>query len=449
MNTSDSSAQPFLSSGSTPAHEPIRIGVPQWRSQLYEELHARPFPVVATPLRVSHMALLRDRHSAQGDAEYQHILDLCRRYSANPPSPTASCYFNDFGEFELRWERHTEFSTYTFLRKGNHAQPFEQHALSILPRDWLDGMPGEVVCALHCVLEAQPEGEAELEAMHHHFEGQRLIASRVQDGQATVWTAFRLHSDGFGRFMIRHRDLTPCDAGRLLQNLLEIETYRLMAQLALPQAREHMQSLDVLDAQLSAATEQIVEVMDKDGERELLTSLSQISAQVERVRSQSNYRLAASRAYYALVMRRLQELQETPYAGLQTLVSFMDRRLTPGMRTCEAISERLDRISERIDRCTDLIRTQVNITLEEQNQTLLQSMNRRSQLQLRLQQVVESISVVAISYYTVELLKMFFSSARVLGIHINKDLLTVISIPAIVVLVLVFSRLLRHRLSKH
>jgi uncharacterized membrane-anchored protein len=43
----------------------------------------------------------------------------------------------------------------------------------------------------------------------------------------------------------------------------------------------------------------------------------------------------------------------------------------------------------------------VDLTLEAQNQDLLQSMNQRSQMQLQLQQAVEGLSVVAISYYLV------------------------------------------------
>lgn len=432
-----------------PQEAPIRIAVPEWRSQLYEELHARPFPVVQTPLRVSHIAVLRERGSSNtARTEYEHIADLCRRYSANPPSPDASCYFNDFGEFELRWERHTEFSSYTFLRKGSHTLPFEQHALSLLPRDWLDSLPGAIVAALHCVLEQRPQPEPNTAAMHSYFEGQRLIASHVTHGRATLWTAFRLHGDGFGRLVIHHDDINACDAGRLLQRLLEIETYRLMAQLALPKARGNMQTLDELDHQLSKATSKIGEATDKDAERALLNELSSISAQVEQVRSESTYRLAASRAYYALVMKRLEELNEQPLSGLQTIAAFMNRRLTPGMRTCEAIGERLERISQRIDRATDLIRTQVNITLEEQNQALLQSMDKRSKLQLRLQHVVENLSIVAISYYTVELIKMFFSGTSVLGWKIDEDYLVLFSIPAVVVLVIIFSRVLRKSIRK-
>ncbi len=45
----------------------------------------------------------------------------------------------------------------------------------------------------------------------------------------------------------------------------------------------------------------------------------------------------------------------------------------------------------------------MSVTREEQNQKILGSMDRRANLQLRLQQTVEGLSVAAITYYIVGL----------------------------------------------
>jgi uncharacterized membrane-anchored protein len=50
-----------------------------------------------------------------------------------------------------------------------------------------------------------------------------------------------------------------------------------------------------------------------------------------------------------------------------------------------------------------LLRTRVDVERSAQNQSLLESMDRRADLQLRLQRTVEGLSVVAISYYAVSL----------------------------------------------
>jgi uncharacterized membrane-anchored protein len=54
-------------------------------------------------------------------------------------------------------------------------------------------------------------------------------------------------------------------------------------------------------------------------------------------------------------------------------------------------------------RVANLLRTRVDVERSAQNQRLLESMDKRSDLQLRLQRTVEGLSVVAISYYAVSL----------------------------------------------
>ena len=50
---------------------------------------------------------------------------------------------------------------------------------------------------------------------------------------------------------------------------------------------------------------------------------------------------------------------------------------------------------------SSLIRTRIETTLSQQSTDLLRSMNQRTQMQLRLQQTVEGLSVLAISYYAI------------------------------------------------
>ena len=45
-----------------------------------------------------------------------------------------------------------------------------------------------------------------------------------------------------------------------------------------------------------------------------------------------------------------------------------------------------------------MLRTRVDITIEEQNRDLLESVDRRARLQLLLSETVEGLSVVVISY---------------------------------------------------
>lgn len=220
-----------------------------------------------------------------------------------------------------------------------------------------------------------------------------------------------------------------------MRRLLEPETYRMMVLLAFPMARSIAPSIAEMDQQLAVINEQINAIRGLDDERRLLGQLSTLAARIEHLRSDTNFRFSAARAYYELVLSRLEELREQEEPGMQTFNEFLPRRLTPAYRTCEAVAGQLDNLSRRIDRASDLLRTRVELTLEAQNQGLLQSMNQRGQLQLQLQQAVEGLSGVAISYYLVGLVKYTAGSLEDMGWLQHPALVVGLSVPICILLV--------------
>ena len=154
------------------------------------------------------------------------------------------------------------------------------------------------------------------------------------------------------------------------------------------------------------------------------------------------FRFGAAGAYRALVAQRLAALREARLSGRQLFGEFMSRRFDPAMRTCESVERRLDELSRRASRAANLLRTRVDVALEEQNQKLLESMDRRAALQLRLQETVEGLSVVAISYYAVNLAAYALAPlAERAGID-KSTVLAVVVVP-IMGLVWIFVRRLR------
>ncbi len=383
------------------------------RDDLFNELHTRPFPVVPTPGRVSQIALLHE--GVARAEEQQHIASLCKRYSINPPSAGAACYYQDFGGFEFRWERHTEFSTYTFIHQVESPEPFLRTALALLPDEWLASLPGRIISGVHLEIESHTDGALSVNQLRHCFEGHRILSSYVRDRKAQLWTAYRIHSDGMGRIFINNMALNPCQTGRLVRRMLELETYRMMALLALPLAKQLGPEVNAMDQLLAAIIQQITQIKTLEDERRLLSELTRLAACLEQRISDTNYRFAATKAYYELAMTRLDEMREQEVEGLQTLHEFLSRRLTPAWRTCETVREDLEELSSRIDRASELLRTRVDLAIEAQNQALLQSMDRRSKLQLHMQQTVEGLSVAVISYYLVGLVKHLADSAKSLG----------------------------------
>ena len=403
------------------------------RNALFNELHSRPFPVLEQGTRVSQLAMLH-QGSAIGE-EVSHLAALCRHLGLAAPADSQACQHLAFGNLELRWERHNEFSTYTVIRQPDPAAPFHATALSLLPPNWVATLPGRVISGLHVEIHALPSRVPDANAVRAHFDGHRLISSWVIERKARLWTAYRLHADGMGRILVQNGSLNSCQLGRLVRRLLELETYRMMLLLAFPMARQIAPDLAGMDAQLASITGEINAIRGLGDERRLLAALSTLAARIEHIRSETNFRFSAARAYYELVQNRLSGLREQEEPGLQTFGEFLPRRLTPAFRTCEAVAGQLDDLARRIDRASELLRTRIDLTLEAQNQDLLQSMNRRSQLQLQLQQAVEGLSVVAISYYLVGLVKYAGESLHEMGWLAHPALLTGLSVPICVALV--------------
>jgi uncharacterized membrane-anchored protein len=416
------------------------------REELYGELHARPTPLLEVPLRASHVVFANTIEEMA--ASRDHVARLAKRYGTSAPVPDASHYVGDFGGFELRWERHTEFCNYTVVRPGCGADPFGDTAFGLLPVDWVEAIPGRLVVACHAPIAETGRPEPTAEELGQWFEGQLVSGSRISGGRASVWTSFRMHRDGFSRYLIVDNGLSPFQAGRTLQRLLELETYRVMSLLALPVARELAQETTRLDNELAAIMDQFMTIRSTEDERRLLEELSALAATVEHHRSLTNYRFGATRAYYSLVSSILENLREEHFPGMSSLGKFLDRRLTPGVRTCFAMEARLENLSQRVGRAGELLQARISVGIETQNQSLLSTMNRRSGMQLRLQQTVEGLSVAAISYYSVALLKILFESLEDLGAPINPPLAIGITLPLVVVGVWALVRRIRHKLSE-
>jgi uncharacterized membrane-anchored protein len=124
----------------------------------------------------------------------------------------------------------------------------------------------------------------------------------------------------------------------------------------------------------------------------------------------------------------------------------MDRRLTPAMNTCEAMAGRQEALAQRIANTNDLLRTRVGIVQERQNRQILESMNVRAAQQLRLQQAVEGLSVVAISYYVIGLLSYAAKAGKEIGLVVNPEIVVGVLVPFVAIGVWLALRRMHKRL---
>ena len=374
------------------------------RYKLANELHARPFPSMRAPCAVAYVAFKQAEMAANRDRsqDIAHLQKLLDRHAAPHPQPGATHYYGQMGRHWLKWEQHTEFVTYTIFSEGIEERPFDPRAFEPFPEDWLAAAPGQRITSILLRVEERPDGDTIRAKLGDWFVPESLAVSTVLDDAAIMAGDFRIDQNGHMRFAVFASDaIGERRVGRIVQRLCEIETYKSMSMLGFARVRDMGAQLGALDTRLT----ELVEAMSAVGSKaeETLQALLAISAELETLSAQSSFRFGATWAYEALVNQRIEALRETRYDGRQSFGEFMMRRYQPAMRTVKSAQERLDAMSSRGVRAANLLRTRVDVERSAQNQALLESMDRRSDLQLRLQRTVEGLSVVAISYYAVSL----------------------------------------------
>ena len=435
---SHSSKPPAERGTNLPPNHPERIA-------LANEVHARPYEALHTPQRATYVAAVIDKE--EREHELLHLAALCKHFGVAAPPAAASHFSAMLGPVRVKWERHAEFSGYTFIVPGEGARPFDKPASESLPDGWLPGIPGKTIVAAHAKLAKHTGRIPDIELVDEHFDGKTIVGAEIGDGAGFAFTDFQIHGDGYARFLVLDRSLVPRQAGRMLQRLFEIESYRVMALLALPLARAYAPRILAVERSLASLAEQIAK--RDGGDEALLGKLTTLAADVESALVASQYRFSASRAYYDLVRSRIAELQERPLPGIQTIDEFMTRRLAPAMATCFSVSQRLRDLSERVAQASSLLSTRVEIAREKQNQALLASMDRRASVQLRLQQTVEGLSVVAITYYAAGLVGYVTKGLKAGGLGIDPELSIALAIPAVLVVVALALRRTRRKLGAH
>ena len=425
------------------------------RIPLAAEVHSRPSLRLMGPETLTHLAVY-NRENLGPNADhiaFQHglLVSLCQYFGVAGPNSDAKYFFHDFGPFRLQWESHTEFATYTFAEQRDRLLSiehlFDQVALRHVPEKWLHSLDGTVMSATHVVMQHM---SATLTEMRQQFGGNLLVGSESQNF-AKVWTDFAIAPDGFGRVVVQDMGMQYQQAGRLVQRVLEVETYRMMALLGLPHAQQGAPVLNGIEselARLSLGMSDRVDTAHADtDESDLLQQITALAARMEKLALENSYRFAASKAYYRLVQARIEELRETRIPGVPTIREFMDRRLAPAMNTCESMVRRQEALAERIGRTNDLLRTRVGIVQEQQNRRILESLNARAAQQLRLQQAVEGLSVVAISYYSIGLVSYAGKALKAAGVPVNPDVVTGVMIPVLVAAVWLGLRRMHHKVT--
>lgn len=414
------------------------------RAMILGELHARPFEPLDVPRRIYHFAFLTNDEQARADRAA--LSALSEAQGQNPPGPNTKVHRLNLPDYRLKWEQHSEFTTYTWYRPltGSLFDTAEAQGLaaSIGLRQ-----PGPLIVAVRMsVLVPGPDPIA----YDQIFQPASLCVVNAEHGAARIATDLQVDTQGFTRYVIEDHGLTAQQAGTMTQRVLEIETYRTLALLGLTATRRAGPVVRRIEQSLADTTRAVATAKGMADNRRLLEQLSGMAAELEATSAETSYRFGASRAYWDIVNQRLKAIHEAEHQGYRTLTAFFARRLLPAIATGNTIDARQDLLSDKLTRTANLLRTRIQFELEEQNRDLLKSMNHRARMQLRLQQTVEGLSIAAVSYYVVGLAGYLFKGLADAGatLGISAGTLTAAVVPLVVAGVWYLLRQARRHFTK-
>jgi len=376
------------------------------------------------------------------------LAELCAQYGQATPHEGSRQHLVQLSSALIKWEGHTEADSVTALVPGNATPLFSEPAATFSPKDLVNAFSGDILCGVQVEFLKQSAEEMDMDAIRAALGSNDIYGGPIADGNAAIWSSFRLDSDGYSRIILVDHSLPESAVGRYLQRVIESESYRLQAMGALPLARQTMTELTAIEDALEPLMNQLSEAGESTNHEHLLTQLSLMAAKIEHLATASSYRFAAARAYSGIVEQRLMELREERTLAQPRYSVFLQRSLQPAMRTCEAAERRIDELAQRISRALTLLNSMVDMIQTRQTNTMIEAMSRNAAIQVRLQQAVEGFSTFVISYYALGIMSYILAGLKAGGmLTVEPKLIVGAAAPVVLLGVWALSRWIRRKLT--
>lgn len=405
---------------------------PYWEA-LLSEVHARPIEMIPQVCRLRRLILAMPTEAGGIVRMVDRVADFCARNDHPAPALHGRQHRYHVGERQVTWEFHTEFVSLTWC------SPLEDQD------SWPREVGLEAASISHVVGGVRVDVIADCtipERLLPGFNIPSLCLSSIEDGKAQIATDFVADNDGFTRLELAAGSLTPLRRSIIARRLLEIDTYRAMAMLGLPLAREIAPALRTIELELSEVVAMLSDTASSGGLQSPLNRLHSLSVRSGQLTEQLDYRFAASQAYGAILRARLSGLREAQTSLGSTLTNFIGNRVEPALGTCAAMEKRLTVFSAKAERVASLLNVKVGIDIQTQNAAVLDNIAGTARSQFHLQRTVEGLSIIAISYYLIGIVNYLFSGPLEY-LHWQKAVVTSIVAPVTVLSVWMMMRRIR------
>ncbi len=402
------------------------------RAAIMAEVHARPLDLIAPVTRIRRLVFVVPSDMA---ALFARFALFAREAGVPAPAPDVRQIGFVAGPYAVTWEFHTEFVTVTWRAPIDDTQNWpETIGLGVLAG-------AELIAATRIDVIAD---EAVPERFLPQFNVSSLCVSTLEEGAAQVATDFVADADGYTRLEFAAGALTPLRRSVLARRLLEVDTYRSMALLALPLARRETGGLNALERSLTAVIDTLPAASTTERVQAALDALHDLSVRSGQLSERLTYRFAAAKAYGEIVHARLASLREGPTQYGSSIGRYLGNRLDPALGTCLAMEKRLGVLAEKIARAIELLNVRISLDVQIQNKAVLETIASTAQSQFRLQATVEGLSVIAITYYLLGILGYAFAGPLE-WLAIDKAVALSVAAPVALLLVWLAIRAVRRR----
>ena len=405
----------------------------QYRRLIDAETHARPVLPMTPPVRIRRLGFMSADDGTDLRALHGQMAVVA---GATPEGPAwaRQLTFDRDGR-QVTWELHNEFATITW------SGPID---------DW-DDKPAGLGLELHEPLrlvfatriDVMPTATVAETALSG-FNPLSLCYSSIFNGGAAAATDFHFDADGYTRFEVAAGGSGELRIGVIVRRLLEIETYRTMALIGLPLAREVGGRVSGYEQRLVGIMQQVGEGDTAEDHQQSLTALHKLSVDISRTVEETSFRFAASQAYGEVLAERLTRLREQAIGEFTTIDRFINNRVQPALATCKAMEKRLQALTQKVQRSIELLDARITLSIQTQNRSVLDAISQTGRSQYRLQLTVEGLSIIAISYYALGILGYAFE-----GLHevlpFTKGEMLAASAPVVVGMVFLAIRRLRRQ----
>ena len=256
------------------------------RRTLSEELHARTFHDFDGAGRFIRFVFLVGNDDSK-------ILSYINKFLTAATLPVMSSddkfCLHDMASYALRIERHTEFLSISFVETGLRAKnglaanAFNETGLSHMPFFWARNAPAPLFQAIWIEVGGKPLRGLSQARMLDILESRSVASNNFNDAAAQIHFAFDIDTAGFSRVVIFNQDIQSTRMGRIVQRVVELETYRLLALLGLATVKEFSGRLGLIEDVVSTLTNDLAEQIKRpDGQVQALLSILSAQSQSSR-----------------------------------------------------------------------------------------------------------------------------------------------------------------------